>query len=231
MKARSSFSGGVLRMPSSNAIIKAENVKLMRQNSPSAPPPDVRNNAGRQGGGSVGNEAISRNDEQSKWLKITSTIKKESYEKGFAEGLEFRKKEFLAVVAAMTAAVTEIRTLKKKHYAEKENEMLDLVLAVARKVIHTETTINKNVALEILRETVKNINDEGVLKVHLHPEDLRFIMEMKNELLKENEIFKNAVFESDAGLERGGVLLETEHLEVDARLDHQFEKIKEAFKR
>lgn len=218
-------------MPSSNAIIKAENVKLLRPNSTSAPPPDVRNAGSRDGNGSVGNAASPRNDEQLKWSKISSALKKESYEKGFAEGLEFRKKEFLSSIAAITAAITEIRTLKKRHYAEKENEILDLVLAVARKVIHTETTSNRNVALGILREAVKNINDEGGLKIHLHPDDLRFIMEMKSELLKENEIFKNAVFESDAGLERGGVLLETEHLEVDARLDHQFEKIKEAFKK
>jgi flagellar assembly protein FliH len=219
-------------MPSSNAIIKAENVKLLRSYSTSAPLPDVKNTgSSRKTTGSEGKGTTHQNEEQSKWLQISSAFKKESYEKGFAEGLEFRKKEFVAAIAAMTAAVTELRTLKKKHYAEKENEILDLVLAVARKVIHTETTINRNVALEILREAVKNINDEGGLKVHLHPDDLRFVMEMKKELLKENEIFNNAVFESDAGLERGGVLLETEHLEVDARLDHQFEKIKEVFKK
>lgn len=231
MKARLLFSVGVLRMPSSNAIIKAENVKLLRSHATSAPLPDGKNTGSGKEAGSEGKETTFQNDEQSKWLQASSALKKESYEKGFTEGLEFRKKEFIAAIAAMNSAVTELQTLKKRHYAENENEILDLVLAVARKVIHTEAAINRNVALEILREAVKNINDEGGLRVHLHPDDLRFIMEMKKELLKENEIFNNAVFESDPGLERGGVLLETEHLEVDARLDHQFEKIKEAFKK
>jgi flagellar assembly protein FliH len=216
-------------MPSSDTIIKAKNVKLLREH-----PDPVSLIAEKTAG--KGNAPLSRpgvtgaEQEQGKLRKLISSVKKETYEKGFAEGMEFRKQELLASVAAMAAAVAEIKTLKKQFYAENEKEVLELALAVAQKVIHTEVRTSREVVLAVLRDAVKKVADENGLKVRLNPEDLRFIMEMKQDLLQENVVFKNAVFEGDAGIKRGGVVLGTDHLEVDARLEQQFDKIKEALK-
>lgn len=218
-------------MPSSDTIIKAKNVRLLRGT------PDVSSliseNRVLKEKGRLSQPGVNvPGAEQEKWLKIVNTVKKEAYEKGFADGVELKRKELFNAVAAMSAAVKEIGALKKKFYAENEKEVLQLALAVARKVIHTEVSAGagSDVVLAVLRDAVKEIANEDGLKVRLNPDDLRFIMEIRNELSKENAAFKNAVFESDPGIKKGGVVLETEHLEVDANLDHQFDKLRESFR-
>ncbi|MCK9362247.1 MAG: flagellar assembly protein FliH [Syntrophales bacterium] len=217
-------------MPSSDTVIKAKNVKLLK-GRPNSAALTSENREDRQSGSRSSQSGLkSLGPEQEKWVKIIDTVKKEAYEKGFAEGEKLRKKELLDAVVAMSAAVKEIGTLKKKFYEENEKDVLQLALAVARKVIHTEVSASSDVVLSVLKDAVKEIANEKGLKVRLNPDDLRVIMELKNDLFQENAAFKNAVFEGDAGIKRGGVALETEHLEVDARLEKQLDKIKESFK-
>ena len=90
-------------MPSSDTIIKAKNVKLLRENPD--PVSQVSENRVKKGEVPLPHSGMTAHEqEQGKLRKIINTIKKEAYEKGFAEGVEFRKQELLASVAAMSAA-------------------------------------------------------------------------------------------------------------------------------
>jgi flagellar assembly protein FliH len=216
-------------MPSSNAIIKAKNVKILRENS------DAGLTVAGDKGGTVGNVRpksvmTAHEKDQQKQMKIVEEAKREAFEKGIVEGRNSREREIVSAMTAMSAVIAEIGASKKKFYLENEKEMLELVLAIARKVIHTEVSAGKDVVLAVLREAVKKVADESNLKVLLNPEDLSFITEMKQTLLQENALFKNAAFEGDESIKKGGVLLETAHLEVDARIEQQFEKIRESLK-
>jgi flagellar assembly protein FliH len=217
-------------MPSSDStVIKAKNVKLLRGRAISRAVCSDESEGGTEERPPQ-YKKTAREHEQDKWSQIIETVKKESYEKGFADGTASQKQEVASSVAAMAAAVKEVRTLKKRFYAENEKELLDLVLAVAGKVIHKEVIADRGVVLAVLRDAVKKVADEAGLKVRLNPDDLKFITEMKKDILNENEIFRNAVFEGDETIRRGGVLLETEHLAVHVTPEQQLDKIREAFK-
>ncbi len=217
-------------MPLSDSVIKARDVRLLRESHDHS----VANlDSGRNGR----NDDSSRlaaiallQQEKEHLLKSIDTAKQEAYEKGFQEGLEHKRQDLLSAISAISAAVEEVTTFKQRFYDENEQDVLDLVLAVAEKVIHTELTVNRSIALAILKDSVKKVAEEDGLRIRLNPEDFEFVMEMKKHLAPENNVFKKAVFESDSSVRRGGVLLETEHLEVDARLEQQFEKVKESLK-
>jgi flagellar assembly protein FliH len=109
--------------------------------------------------------------------------------------------------------------------------MLGLACSIAEKVIHTEVSTNNEIVLAVLRDAVKNVVDRDGIKIRLNPDDLRFITEMNPDFLQGISGLKNMTFEGDAGIQRGGVILETISGEVDARLEQQLTEIKKTFKK
>jgi flagellar assembly protein FliH len=215
----------------SDKVIKAKNVKLM--GNPSGTPGQYRSsNVGLRESGAPpkGSELLSHTGEQGRLSAEIANVKKEAYDKGFSAGIESRKKEIAQILKTMAEAIREAATLKKRLYSEAEEQMLRLVFSIAEKVIHTEVSTNKKIVLEVLREAAKSVVDRDGITIHLNPEDLRFIMELKTELIKENSWLKDAAFEEDASIKPGGVLLETLSGEVDARMEQQFKEIKSSFK-
>jgi flagellar assembly protein FliH len=215
----------------SDKIIKAQNVKFMEK--PAGTHVQYLGSKGglrESGVPQKGSDLLLHAGEPERLSQEIANVKKEAYEKGFTNGIESRKKEIVQILKAMTQVTREVVELKKRLYAEAEEQMLHLVFSIAEKVIHTEVSTNKKIVLEVLREAAKNVVDRDSIKIHLNPEDLRFIAEIKPDLFQEFNWLKSAVFEEDASIKPGGVLLETLSGEVDARLEQQLEEIKSAFK-
>jgi flagellar assembly protein FliH len=215
----------------SDKIIKAKNVKLM--DTPAGTQVQYLSGNGelRESGVSPkGSELFSHAGEPGRFSEGIANVKKEAYGKGFSDGIESRKKEIVQILNAMVEVTRETAELKKKLYTEAEEQMLHLVFSIAEKVIHTEVSTNRKIVLEVLREAAKSVVDRDSIKIHLNPDDLRFIMEIKPDLFQEIHWLKNAAFEEDASIKPGGVLLETLSGEVDARLEMQLKEIKSSFK-
>ncbi len=207
----------------SDKIIKAKNVKLAEK--PLLPPSRfVRSQPGGKDGGLINTDVTEQGEEKQR----IAEVRKEAYEQGFSEGLLFQKNESLRAMKTLSSLISEVGELKKRFYEETEGQMLDLVFSIAGKVIHTEVNTNRNIVLAVLREAIKNIVDRDGMKIRLHPQDFRFMMDMKPDFLKEMNGMKNVVFEEDAGVNQGGAVLETLSGEVDARLEHQLQEIKMA---
>jgi len=71
--------------------------------------------------------------------------------------------------------------------------------------------------------------DHENIKIRLNPEDLRFLMDLKQDLSQEVGWLKSSAFEGDGSIKPGGVLLETASGEIDARLEQQLNEIKKSF--
>ena len=215
----------------SDKIIKAKNVKLMEK--PAGTQTQYLSSKGGLRESTVppkGSALLPHAGEPQRLSHGVANVKKEAYEKGFSDGIESRKKEVVQTLNAMAKVILETTELKKKLYAEAEEQMLHLVISIAEKVIHTELSTNKKIVLEVLREAAKSVVDRDKIKIHLNPEDLHFIMELKPDLFNEIDWLKNAAFEEDASIKLGGVLIETRFGEVDARLEQQLKEIKGSFK-
>jgi flagellar assembly protein FliH len=146
--------------------------------------------------------------------------------KGIREGRELQKKETLQSIQALSALVQDLSELKKDILEAAEEQILQLTLAIAEKVIHMETTTNRDVIQNVLRAAMKSIVDRENMKVRVHPQDFQYMLEIKSDFLKKLDGIKNIVFEQDASITRGGAIVETMFGEVDARVDQQYSEIK-----
>jgi len=181
---------------------------------------------------SKGGEELGRL-QKAEWNEKLRQAKRESYDQGFAEGVnkvrDLQKEEAGRAIAAVNDLMNQLSGLRREIIEKAEQQILQLAFAIAGKVIHQEVRQNGTVAASVLREAVKSVTDRDGMKVRLNPQDFRYIMEIKDEILKELDGVKNIVFEEDPGIKPGGVVVETLFGEVDARLEQQFQEIKAGF--
>lgn len=161
--------------------------------------------------------------------KKVQLAEQESYERGLSEGIrkgrELQRNETLQTLQAMASIVKETSKLKKSILENEEQQIIQLSLAIAEKVIHLEVTTNREVIRGVLKEAIKNIGDRENMKIRVHPQDFHFMLEIKSDFLHGFDGIKNIVFEEDESIMRGGAIIETLCGEVDARLDQQYNEI------
>ena len=164
------------------------------------------------------------------YAKKIRSAEQQAHEKGLSEGIrqgrELQKKETLQSVQAVSALIDELSELKNSILEAAEEQILQLVLAIAEKVIHMEVKTNGEIIQNVLKAAMRNIVDRENMKVRVHPQDFQYMLEIKPDFLQSIDGIKNIVFEEDASILRGGAIIETMLGEVDARLDHQYNEIK-----
>lgn len=169
---------------------------------------------------------------QEAFAKKIRITEEESYQRGLSDGIrkgrELEKKETLKTLQAMSAIVKEMAALKKDTLANMEEEIVQLSLTIAQKVIHLEATTNREVIRGVLKEAIKGISDRENMKIRVHPQDFHFMIGIKSDFLQGFDGIRNVTFEEDESIQRGGAIIETVCGEVDARLEQQYNEIKAA---
>jgi flagellar assembly protein FliH len=162
--------------------------------------------------------------------KKIQLAEQESYKNGLSDGVrkgrELQLTEAQQTLQAMASVVKETSKLKKSILDNAEQQIVQLSMAIAERVIHLEVTTNREVIRGVLKEAIKNISDRENMKIRVHPQDLHYMLEIKSDFLHGFDGVKNIVFEEDEAILRGGAIIETLCGEVDARLDQQYNEIK-----
>jgi len=153
---------------------------------------------------------------------------KEAYGRGFSkgqtEGIERGKKLSLAV-ESVAKLIRELKILKEELLKSSEKKIIDLVFLIAGKVIHKEVSTDRAVALSVLSDAMRNMQERDGISICLNPEDHRYITEVKPDFL---DSFGNILIEKDEKIGQGGAVIKTHSGILDARLDQQLDKIRES---
>jgi flagellar assembly protein FliH len=126
--------------------------------------------------------------------------------------------------------IDELGELHRKTCREVESDLVQLALAVARKIVGHEVSIGPEAVSRIIRQALDRVEHAGRISIKLNPADLELLAEIKPQLLSGLPEAGRAAFEADAGIARGGCLIETDGGEVDARIERQFKVVEEAFR-
>lgn len=164
--------------------------------------------------------------------KKVKAAEKEFYDKGYAagfrKGAESKEKETATAIETSLKLIREIEQIKKSTLENSEKNLLDLAFAIAEKVIHQEVSEDRGVVASILKEAIKDVLDRDGIKIRLNPKDYTYLSEISPPFLTALDGIRNAAFEKDEGIGRGGLVIETQFGEVDARIEQQMKEVREA---
>jgi flagellar assembly protein FliH len=173
-------------------------------------------------------EALSNKKDQIK--EIEENAYNDGFKKGEKDGLNSFSDRIEFVLCSLREAVTEIDKLKKNLLLSAEREAVELSLAVAKKIVCHEVSVNRDVVIKVVREAVKKVGDYKKVKIRLSPSDVSFIKEAKKTIPELEESLKGFLVEKDETIMSGGCLIETDMGDIDARIDKQLQIVEDVFK-
>jgi len=158
----------------------------------------------------------------------THSVEKEAYEKGFAQGekagMELGEKRFDSVIKSFSEALEGVRRLKEELFQKSEQEMVELVLAIARRIVQKEVSIDKKIILSMIKSALNFVADQEEIKVRLNPSDLEFATQHKGEV---TEGMRNLTFEGDEEIPRGDAIIESNRGIIDCGVEKHLQKVEE----
>ncbi len=158
-------------------------------------------------------------------------IQKEAYEKGFAQGerdgLEFGRRRFDILVQQFKNLLEEINKTTIFFYKQYEDDLINLILTIVRKILRYELSLNKNVVVETLREALQFVVDKQKIIVHLNPVDFQYLVSPAFGMPFLKDEIKGVELLEDSNVTRGGCFIETSFGDIDATIEGQLKKIEE----
>ncbi|MEX2262729.1 MAG: FliH/SctL family protein [Bryobacteraceae bacterium] len=149
----------------------------------------------------------------------------EAYRKGVREGEAAGTRSAAArveeAVQRLAQTAADLAQLKPKLRLEAERDLVRLAVAIARRVLRRELTVDREALLGIVKAALERMNSREVQRIRVHPE-------MAPVLRQQAELAGMEIV-ADGSLERGGALIETTHGGLDAGIESQLGEIERGF--
>ena len=102
-------------------------------------------------------------------------VERQAYEAGFARGQQAghqaAQQQAAPLVAALETTLGELDGLRERLRRHLEQEVVELALHVARKVVRHELSVSKETILCVVKEAMGSLEDPGKIAIRLNPED------------------------------------------------------------
>ena len=179
------------------------------------------------------NNKETENDLLGKKENIAS-IEQEAYEEGFVQGekdgFELGEKKAVKVIENIENLFNEITDLKNDILKQYEKEILELIFAVAEKVVHHEVKLDDTVVKSAIFAALELAVEKSKVVFNVNPDDYDYVEKLRPELFNQNKELKSIVVSSNPSVTRGGCFLETPYGNIDATIESMLEKISQCLR-
>lgn len=156
--------------------------------------------------------------------------KQQGHAAGLQQGLEEAKRQMAdqlrQTVDNCNAMVTAAEQDARRILLEAEPKIIDLVLAISRKIIYDEVEERPAVVLRIVRGALERVRDQNQIIIHVSPDDYEFILQSRQQLQVVVGADRTLTLTADVVLGKGSCLIETSFGTVEAGIDTQLESIR-----
>ncbi|MDR2786360.1 MAG: flagellar assembly protein FliH [Treponema sp.] len=143
------------------------------------------------------------------------------HEEGYAEG----KAEVDRLIERVQVVLERSQDLRAEILADTEQQITDLALLVARKVIKTISESQKTVVLQNIAQALKKVKARGTILIRVNIADLKLTTEHSKTFIQMMEGARGVQIVEDSSVDPGGCIIETDFGEVDARISSQLAEL------
>jgi flagellar assembly protein FliH len=155
-------------------------------------------------------------------------IRKEAYQRGLSEGHKIGREQAAAelepLMDRLARSLADLATVRSRVRKTAESDLLKLAIAVARRVIHRELTLDPGSIEGLIRVALEKLESRELCRVRVHPNQEPVIRTLLAR-------FSAAPVEliPDPTLQSGDVLFETAHGTLDGSIEAQLQEIERGF--
>jgi flagellar assembly protein FliH len=159
---------------------------------------------------------------------LLANLERDAFAKGFAQGeragAEAAAKRGDAMLRRLTQTLEEITGLREQMIRQTEEQMVRLALAVARRIVHREVTLDKDLLIAMARVALDRLGESASVTVRLNPEDYQATISAQAATWGGTHVTVVA----DARVSRGGCRIDSDFGALDAGVDAQIQELAHA---
>jgi flagellar assembly protein FliH len=150
---------------------------------------------------------------------------REAYAAGLREGEAAGRKrgadEVQPVIDRLARSIEEIGGMRARLRAEAEADLIQLALAIARRVLRRELVIDPEALHGLVLGALEKLGGQEVSRVRVHPSHAGLVTES----LRQNSASAKVEVIADPSRDLGAVIFETPRGNLDASVDSQLQEI------
>ncbi len=167
-------------------------------------------------------------------LPDIDAIRAEAYEQGKQDALQGNKEteqtqqsELRQTIEAFTHACADVDNLHEEILEQSRGDMINLVIALSRKIIGREVATGRDVIANTLRKALELAMKNNAYDIWLNPDDLTTVEKMVPDLISSVQQLNHISLKTDQEILRGGCRLDSDTCTVDATIEAQLETMRE----
>jgi flagellar assembly protein FliH len=153
----------------------------------------------------------------------------EGREKGRAEAFEAAKKEFAAtqknLISSCEKTIADINDRRAEWEAAARQDLVDLAMAIARRVVRHVSERDRQVVVANLEEAVLLAGERSEVSLMINPVDAESARVFAASLAEKRAACKNVQVVESAGISAGGCRVQWGSGAIDARIETQLDRI------
>ncbi len=157
-----------------------------------------------------------------------------AYQKGYNEGQQAgfteSQKDVEPAIELLKNLAIEIENGLDSVWRDCQQKVIELSLDIAEKVVGQAARDCRNIAVELTGCCMKMIREQAKVTIYVNPDDAEAVRAVKSDLVAMTEGVRIVDVFEKAIVPRGGVIVETNAGQLDARIDEQMEVITSVLK-
>ena len=147
----------------------------------------------------------------------------EAYQRGVKDGEAAASEQVRGKVEQLARSIEQLALHRAKIQREAEPELVKLSLAIARRILRRELSVDPESLLGLLKAGLEKIESSETHRVRVHPEHAKVLAKLLAGAARPVDIV------ADPGLAVGAVIFETSRGSLDAGLETQLKEIERGF--
>jgi len=156
-------------------------------------------------------------------------IERDAFTKGYAQGeragAEAAASRADAMLRRLAQTLDQLQALRAELIRRTEREVVELSLAIARKVLHREVALDHELLLAMARVALDRLADVATASIRLHPDDYGVTVQARGSAAVTSH---GVQIVSDASVRRGGCIVTSEFGSVDVGISAQIDELTHA---
>lgn len=152
----------------------------------------------------------------------------EGFQQGYEEGRRLAAEEQKDTTIRLGALLHDIVADNEGFVRGMENDIVELVLAVAEKVVGRESRTDPQIVVNVVRSALNEIHDASEVRIRAHPDDVAILEPRWQEMLP-RRVAERSELLADELVERGGVVVETQVGYVDSQIKTRLQQVVNTF--
>jgi flagellar assembly protein FliH len=168
---------------------------------------------------------IANQERQKIHLNAAEQGSAEGYAAGFEQGLSQAE----SIIQQAAELKLQLDERNKRIYKEAENEIMELVLDISRKVLGEELTQNPDILISLINKALDKCTFKEKLSIRVSEQDYDYVNDNKDRIVMLTEGINDLEILCDRALKAGSCIVETQAGEIDSGITVQINEIEKAF--